>query len=229
MSGFLDHIAVAPTITVAELVQDRPLVVLAPHPDDETLGCGAILFDAARMGTACSIICVTDGSASHPGSREYPPDRIARLREAELRAACAILAPDADVTWLGYPDCHAPRDAAAAERIAAMMPPRAMLLASWGGDPHIDHESCAALARLIADLRPDILLRFYPIWGRFTDATAPAVHLRTTPEAAAAKARALACHRSQMTKMIDDDPDGFVMSEAHQQHFLSYPEVILAL
>ena len=66
MSGFLDALTHAPQITVGELLGERPLVVLAPHPDDETLGCGALIFDAASRGADCHIICVTDGSRSHP-------------------------------------------------------------------------------------------------------------------------------------------------------------------
>ncbi|RJE79126.1 PIG-L deacetylase family protein [Paracoccus sp. JM45] len=228
MSRFLDHIADAPTIQVADLLQNRPLTILAPHPDDETLGCGALLFDAAQMGTACQVICATDGAASHPASRSWFPARIARERECELRAACEVLAPNAAVEWLGHPDCHAPRDAASAEQVAAMIPPNALLLASWCKDPHIDHESCAELALLIAGMRPDVELQFYPIWGRFCDGQATGIQLAASVRAISAKARALACHRTQMTSMIFDDPDGFVMTQEHQQHFLSHPEVILA-
>ena len=113
MSGFLDHAASAPSLTPASLMQGRPLVILAPHPDDETLGCGALLFDAAAQGTPCHVICVTDGTRSHPGSRRWPAPVLAATRAAELRAACAILAPAARVTCLGYPDCAAPDDAQA--------------------------------------------------------------------------------------------------------------------
>jgi len=228
MSGFLTHISDAPKIPIADLLQDRPLTILAPHADDETLGCGALLFDAAQIGTKCQVICVTDGAASHLASRKWPPARIARERQSELRAACAILAPNAAVEWLGYPDCHAPRDAASAAKIAAMIPPGALLLASWAGDPHIDHKNSAELAHLITKMRPDINLRFYPIWGRFCAAKASGVQLAASKQAVAAKARALACHRTQMTHLIVDDPNGFVMTREHQQHFLSHPEVILA-
>jgi hypothetical protein len=31
-----------------------------------------------------------------------------------------------------------------------------------------------------------------------------------------------------MTALIDDDPTGFVMSAAHQVHFLEHPEIYLA-
>ncbi|TJZ91444.1 PIG-L family deacetylase [Paracoccus gahaiensis] len=228
MSGFLDHVADAPEIAVAALLGDRPLVVLAPHPDDETLGCGALLFDAAGAGTPCHVICVTDGARSHPGSRAWPAARLAQARQDELRAAVRILAPAASVTWLGHPDCGAPDDAGAAEAIARLVPQGALLLASWGDDPHIDHQQVARLAYRIAAARPDLALAFYPIWGRFTDLQAPALRIEATDAACDAKARALACHRTQMTALIDDDPEGFVMTKAHQSHFLTHPEIVIA-
>ena len=228
MSGFLDHAASAPRLSPMALLQGRPLVILAPHPDDETLGCGALLFDAAAQGTACHVICVTDGTRSHPGSRRWPAPVLAATREAELRAACAILAPAAKVTCLGYPDCAAPEDRQAAGRVSALIEPDALVLATWAHDPHIDHQQVAGLAMGIAAGRADIALAFYPVWGRFIDRVADVRLIDASNAALAAKRRALACHRSQMTGLIDDDPTGFVMTDGHQAHFLTHPEIILA-
>jgi hypothetical protein len=52
--------------------------------------------------------------------------------------------------------------------------------------------------------------------------------IAASPAAREAKRRALACHRSQMTRLIDDDPEGFVMSDQQQAHFLQTPEIVLA-
>lgn len=224
MSGFLDSIAIAPMMTAADLIGPRPLVVLAPHPDDETLGCGALIYDAAKSGTPCTVICVTDGSRSHPNSAKYPTERLASLRRREFNAAVMHLAPAARTHWLGHPDCGIPLDA----DIAALLPQNALLLATWAGDPHVDHERTAQLAQSAAAIRPDISLRFYPIWGRFTDQSCQAHRLHASPAARKAKRAALAYHRSQMTEMIDDDPTGFVMEAWQQRYFLEAEEIILA-
>ncbi len=218
MSLFLENLG--PPMTVDQLLGGRPLVVLAPHPDDETLGCGALLFDAARQGVACSVICVTDGSRSHPRSRGWPAERLAALRRSELEDAVAILG--ATLHWLGQPDCQARADT----DIAHLIPPDAFLLATWQDDPHVDHGAVATLARRMA--RADVALGFYPIWGRFTDRTARARTILASPEARQAKRRALSCHRSQMTRLIDDDPEGFVMETWRQEHFLEHPEIVIA-
>lgn len=228
MSGFLDALADAPWMGVADLLGNRPLAVIAPHPDDETLGCGALLSDAHARGNPCHVICVTDGSRSHPGSRAWPPARLAIERRAEFNRAMEILAPGAATHWLGHPDCKAPDDAASAEILSGLIPPGALVLASWGMDPHIDHVRVAALTGHVSAARPDLDLNFYPIWGRFTRHSAPARLILASPAARAAKARALACHRTQMTPLIDDDPGGFVMEPWRQGHFLTHPEVILA-
>jgi LmbE family N-acetylglucosaminyl deacetylase len=89
-----------------ELLADRrQLVVVAPHPDDETLGCGALLHEAAQSGTRCRVICMTDGSASHRNSKTWNRERLARARKSEFEAAVALLAPEAETIWLGYRDC----------------------------------------------------------------------------------------------------------------------------
>ena len=228
MSGFLDAVAHTPRVSVETLLGGRPLAVLAPHPDDETLGCGALLFDAAARGSRCQVICVTDGSRSHPSSRRWPALRLAGERQSELRRAMAILAPRARIDWLGHADCAAPSDAANARRISDLLPDRALVLASWAGDPHVDHENVARLARHVAAHRPDIALAFYPIWGRFGDRPAPVRLIRASAAARAAKARALACHRTQMSALIDDDAGGFVMEDWRQAHFLDHPEIVIA-
>ena len=40
-----------------------PLLVLAPHPDDEVFGCGAVLLEAVRGGCDIHVVVVTDGDA----------------------------------------------------------------------------------------------------------------------------------------------------------------------
>ncbi|SFP68032.1 PIG-L deacetylase family protein [Tranquillimonas alkanivorans] len=233
MSALLDAVATAPRIGVEELLHGHTaLVVVAPHPDDETLGCGALMHDAARLGVPVHVVCLTDGSASHPNSLRWPPPRLAARREAELRAAVTRLAPTAQVTCLRYPDCGLPSDAEAGPCTAALIrliPPGALVTVTWEGDPHEDHVSAARLVGQAAAQVP-CALRAYPIWGRFRPCATPRgpVRVEASAEAQAAKREALACHATQMTALIDDDPKGFVMKAEHQRHFLDHPEILLA-
>jgi LmbE family N-acetylglucosaminyl deacetylase len=75
-------------------------LVLTPHPDDETLGCGGSLIHHHRAGDKVRVIQVTDGRASRAGG--LGPDEMARRREAEAREAMATL--EVDLVWLGFPE-----------------------------------------------------------------------------------------------------------------------------
>ena len=70
-----------------EKLEDRPFIVVAPHPDDESLACGGLIADACRQGLRGKVVIVSDGVGSHPNSKAYPPDRLRALREEEARRA----------------------------------------------------------------------------------------------------------------------------------------------
>lgn len=229
-----------PAGTAADLLDGvETLCIVAPHPDDETLGCGLLLIAAGERGLPVTVVCMTDGSRSHPASKDWPPDRLAAERRLELTRAARSLASAAKVVWLGYPDTGLPDDGpafdAACGRLARHLPqgPAALVLSTWRHDPHSDHVSTARLVDGARGAVHPARLLHYPIWGRFRE-SAPAsgfaeAHLIAGDIAARArKRRALACHQTQMTTLIADDPTGFVMPEWMQDHFVDHPEIYLA-
>lgn len=237
LNTMMSRAAMAPFADLDAIVGAGGLVVLAPHPDDESLGCGGLLRATAVAGRRVAVIVVTDGRLSHPASAQVNPETLARLRAAEVRAAVATLHPAIAVIELGYHDCAVPttqpETAMAVAEIAGAVDAigATALLTAWQGDPHRDHVATADLARRTLALRPDLRLWSYPIWGRFAPAEPAAprriVRFDTTPHRAA-KTAAIACHRTQMTRIIDDDPQGFLMAAAMQAHFIAHPEVFLA-
>src|SRR5215813_11785029 len=85
------------------------VLVVAPHPDDEVLGCGGVMARHAAAGDEVHVIVVTRGHADL-----FPPESVDRVR-AELREAHAILGVTS-VTNLDFP---APRlDTVPRHRIA---------------------------------------------------------------------------------------------------------------
>jgi LmbE family N-acetylglucosaminyl deacetylase len=84
------HLERAVALTVDEL--QRPAVVLAPHPDDETLGCGGLIALKRDRGVAVTVVFMTDGARSHAHLADAT-DLVAR-RRAEASAACAVLGVD---------------------------------------------------------------------------------------------------------------------------------------
>jgi LmbE family N-acetylglucosaminyl deacetylase len=229
----------APFVDPAMLSGSGGVLVLAPHPDDESLGCGGAIAMLARRDVRVAIAVITDGSLSHPKSQRYPAAHLAALRHEEVREAARILTGnDASIHWLGYPDCSAPSDEqeidAATSRLVEIAEDidATSVWATWTGDPHCDHKSAAALALALRERRPATALWSYPIWGRFSDEEATALDgsciVRVdTCSVNDTKARAIAAHLSQMTALIDDDPDGFIMPSDKQRHFVETPEIFI--
>lgn len=74
------------------------LLVLAPHPDDEVIGCGGLLCHHADEGRAVRVVIATDGSAA-----ESDLPQLAAVREKESLAGLRHLGVD-DVVFLRHPD-----------------------------------------------------------------------------------------------------------------------------
>ncbi len=228
--------AALPLRDFGEVFGSAPLLVLAPHPDDESLGCGGILLEAAARGVQAHIAWLTDGAASHPGSAAWPPQRLAARRREEAMAAAAILGVrPAQLLFLQAPDGDAPHEgpdfAALAARLAAFCSECGVrtMAASWIGDPHGDHGAAAKLARSVC-ARLGLRHYAYPVWGWNVPAEgvlpAPAGARIDVARHLPMKRRAIAAHRTQLG-LIGDDPDGFTMQPAFLALFDRGWEVVL--
>jgi LmbE family N-acetylglucosaminyl deacetylase len=90
------------------------LLVVSPHPDDETLCCAGVIRRVTEVGGRASILWLTSGDGSEldllfvEKTLRLAPQRmrdLARRRMAEARAAAAVLGvPPARQFFLGYPD-----------------------------------------------------------------------------------------------------------------------------
>lgn len=199
----------------------RRLVVLAPHPDDETLGCGLLLAAAARAGVRLAVVALTDGQASHPASRRWPPALLGRLRRGELRRALARLgAAGAAVRPMGWRDGRLDADGSARRLRGVLRALRAgVVLAASPADHHPDHRAAWRLAAAaVAGTR--LALVGYAVWSRLD---APP-RRRARGPGLAAKHWAMAAHRSQRGPYIADDPGGFTFEPAALGRLLREPE-----
>lgn len=208
---------------VRELTLGAPILVLAPHPDDESLGCGALLA-AAFAGDGASVVCVTDGSGSHPGSAQWSQTRLASERRRELvNAVMALGGHEHDVSYLGFQDGSAPHDThglqGAVDRLAQHCRTLGIrrVFATSAADAHADHKATALLAQALCREVETLSLLYYPVWSRWAnfqtcgvDDVSGAVRFDAT-HWLIPKRKAIACHRSQLGQLITDDPDGFVM------------------
>jgi N-acetylglucosamine malate deacetylase 1 len=126
---------------------DRVLVV-APHPDDESLGCGGTMALLSDRGASVTTLTATDGDATQGSS--LPPEEIGRLRRAEAQRAAEAVG--ASPRFLGLPDgglAEHPRELASGLRKAIGELEPDAVFAPWLLDGGSDHR---AVARAVAEV-----------------------------------------------------------------------------
>lgn len=141
-------------------VQAESVLVLAPHPDDEVLGCGGLLLQLVDAGAAVRVLFLTDGGGGTDAVDDRPAYAALRRREA---AAVAEEMGFAGVEHLAVPDgtLGEHRDEAVAAIRRALLSQRPdLLLVPSPLEASRDHRAAfAAVHHLLAPLRPDALPR----------------------------------------------------------------------
>ncbi|HEU5088514.1 MAG TPA: PIG-L deacetylase family protein [Roseiflexaceae bacterium] len=145
----------------------RSAMVFAPHPDDETLGCGGTIARRRRNGMPVTVVVMTDGRVSH--AHLVPADQLAGLRASEVRQACNTLGvAEQDVFLLGYQDGQlAISHADAVERVSSLLRDRKPedVFVPHRADFPADHRATytiVAAALTQAGIQPNMYE--YPVW-----------------------------------------------------------------
>ncbi len=201
------QLSAVPTVPLDRLLPGGGrLLVIAPHPDDEVLGCGGLLQLLAAQGRAAVLVAVTDGTGSHPGSTLWPEQRLAEARPAETMAALRVMdVPGLAIHRLGIPDgAIAAHEQQLQHRLESLVQPGDTLCATWQLDGHPDHEATGRAAAAAALARGATSIEM-PVWGWHwaapDDPRLPwqrAVRLAIPPQMVERKRAALACFASQV-------------------------------
>ena len=174
-------------------------MIVAPHPDDETLLSGGLLARQAMAGVPVTVVAVTDGEAAYPGGS----GGLAHRRRIEQRNALRALSnAEVPVHRLGLPDGEVDAHLqqlvdAIAERLTA----RSLVVAPWRMDHHCDHEAVGRATHRAA-LRCGAVLAegFFWTWHHRQpdDLRRPLRELRLSEREFERKRRGLRSHRSQL-------------------------------
>jgi LmbE family N-acetylglucosaminyl deacetylase len=140
------------------------VLVLAPHQDDETLGCGGMIRIRRDEGADVHVAFLTDGMTSGAG------EKLVGVRRNEAESAMALLGVDGpQVTFLGFPDgALRPQAASAMHDVLGLLrayePNEVFVTART--EPHADHAAAAEIT-LGAIERWDrpVVVNEYPIWS----------------------------------------------------------------
>lgn len=194
------------------------ILVIAPHPDDESLGAGALIYRACQVGAHVSVLYLTDGE-NNPWAQRASERRLvisasdsARFgatRRAEALAALSHLGvrPDA-VVRLGWPDqgvttmlVERPASGVAAlARIFRAFCPT-LVVAPSRLDLHPDHSAAGVLTHLAQQVSPNAPrprnLAYLIHHAERQDLLGAGPRLDVDSEAREAKRLAIRCHRSQ--------------------------------
>lgn len=213
-----------PRWNTEDLRCDR-FVVVAPHPDDETLGVGGTIGQMVRESIPVHIVSVTDGEAAATDRTNLGSRRL-----FELHRALQVLAPRDSIstTRCGLPDG---RVAEEQQELRAMLETEIrvgdFVTAPMLNDGHSDHD---VVGRVVRDVARDRGVRFglFPIWAwqwhspDSSEIMTRGRRIEISAECRIAKAVALDCFESQI---LGDVP---VLSKRFLQRFYASFEVIVA-
>lgn len=236
----------ARTWTAADL--SRPALVVAPHPDDETLGCGGTIVKKRLAGAPVTIVFMTDGSKSH--CRLMDEDELRAIRRKEALAAASVLGvDDCDVVFLNFSDGNLRESRnAAVERLVELIENTRVeqIFTPYRDDVTDDHVvTTAVVEHAVGKCGRNMTVYEYPIWlwRRWPWSTCRGGGLRgllgnakdlalwtwtllfrfrsgmVVSDALETKRRALAEHRSQTTR-LKPDPAWKTLSDVADGEFL---------
>lgn len=211
------------------------LLVVAPHPDDETLGCGVLLQHVLAAGGEVCVLLMTDGD-NNPWPQRYLERRLligdaarrrwgAKRRDEVLHALDRLGVSHAVLYPLGWGDMQItrrlredPAGSIAAIRavIEAFRP--SLVCGPALRDSHPDHGAAHVLCRLaLAGMEPAPVLLAYPVHGD-ADASVYSISVEATPEQRQRKLLAIAEHRTQMAlsgrrmRGLADSPERYMQA-----------------
>ncbi|WP_117238575.1 PIG-L deacetylase family protein [Thermus sediminis] len=191
------------------------LLVVVPHPDDETLGAGGALLLAKASGLRTSVLTLTRGEAGRTLGL-CPPEDLPKVRLEELGRAAEILGVD-HLEALAFPNAlpqegeggprgratgkglahHPEAREAIRERLLRLRPRFVLTFPPDGINGHPDHVATSLYAQEAAEGLAQVVY-FVPPEGPW-----PVTHRLCLPEwALSRKLKALAQHRTQALSIL---------------------------
>jgi LmbE family N-acetylglucosaminyl deacetylase len=201
---------------------------LAPHPDDETFGCGGTMRMLADSGVAVDVAFMTRGEQGIEEGQVVSAEtnrEMAEVRSREARAACDVLGVR-NVYFLNGSDTRLKDEPHLAGSITELFrrEPYQRVFCPWHQDSHDDHRATFSLLRqAMAANNFATRLWLYEVWKPLPANTF--VPIDVTMDA---KRRAIDQYKSQLSQL--NYREGFIGLAAYRSLFCpasSYAEAFL--
>jgi N-acetylglucosamine malate deacetylase 1 len=179
-------------------MHSKNILVLAPHPDDESLGCGGTIKLLTQAGMQVDVLLMTRGENGLDAPAQQPAiahEQLAVSREAEARAACKVLGVRS-VEFLNGIDGGLIHQPHLVKPLASMlqMGNYQRVFAPWYGEAHPDHVATfRILQRALAEAATRPAIWLYEVWSPLP----PTDHV-PIDATMSAKREAIAKHESQL-------------------------------
>ncbi len=203
------------SLTELTLGEHDLAVVVAAHPDDESIALGGTISMLLGRGTTVIVVTATDGVASRPGLTGTALDASKSRRQNETRAAIGALGKGQSGNVLNV-QLHLPMGNLAgvetelAEHVHRFLGPRDLCFSSWEFDGDPDREAAGRAARSACELSGARHLQF-PVglwhWASVDDPTLPwrsARRVSLGVDDTDRKRRAVSCYESQLSVNVED-------------------------
>ena len=184
---------------VVSVPNAKNVLVLAPHMDDETIGCGGAIRSHVTNGSKVEVVFITDGVEGFEKKviAAHEPDQLREIRKQEGVRACSLLGVS-KIHYLGLPDGRSQASDTAVEELLAIIDavqPDLVYL-PFITDTHYDHRTTnkifhAAVGR--SKKAASLLVSCYEVWTP--------IHPNCIVDISAhmdVKMAALSCYESQL-------------------------------
>ena len=152
--------------TLELVIPDRVLIV-APHPDDEVLGCSGLIQRLLRDGKQVDVVILSGGGKSHAGCCKIDESTLIESRRNLSRKAAEILGlPLEHLHFLDYPDGCIAFDCSETERLKKLIDtllPESIFV-PHKGEGWSDHLEAGRIVRNLVGETSGVSLYEYCVW-----------------------------------------------------------------
>jgi LmbE family N-acetylglucosaminyl deacetylase len=183
---------------LSHLPDKTRVLVLSPHPDDETYGCGGALIEHRRLGHKVCVVILTDGSKGYKIKKDGNIGVI-EIRKKEALNAIKILDID-QLIFFDFEDKNIKLEQSEIDKLRSVLinfNPNIIYLPHFN-DNHIDHYHTNVLLFLCNDLLKsrNITIMAYEIWSLMR----PNVYVNISDHFNK-KVQAMSCYKSQQDQV----------------------------